>query len=90
MFSNEVLHKGWLTLKRSSKWPLFNFFFWLSANDIKMIFCFAKYVHFNRLKLSGALKVFYFFTIFGLKNAKIKFLKKMGVLSAFIFELKYR
>ena len=27
-------------------------------------------MHFNRLKLSGALEVFYHFTIFGLKIAK--------------------
>ena len=35
-----------------------------------------KYLHFNGLKLSGALVVFYHFQIFGLKNTKIIFLRK--------------
>ena len=34
--------------------------------------------------------VFYHFTIFGFKNAKINFLKKISVLSAVFIEFKYR
>ena len=50
-----------------------------------------KYVHFNGLKLSGASEDFFFhFTMFGLKYAKINFLKKIRVLSAVFLELKYR
>ena len=43
-----------------------------------------KYVHFNELKS------FYHLTIFWFKNAKIKYLKKIGVLSADFIKLKYR
>ena len=43
-------------------------------------------MHCNGLKFSG---VFYHFTIFGFKNAKIYFLKKKGVLSAVFIEFKY-
>ena len=44
-------------------------------------------MHFNRLKFWKTLEVFYHFKIFWLKNAKIKFLKKIRVLSAF-FKIK--
>ena len=40
-------------------------------------------MHYNGLGLSGVFgRVFYHFTIFGFKNAKINFLKKISVLSA--------
>ena len=43
--------------------------------------CFlSKYVHFNATKLKCALEEFYHFTIFGFKNVKINFLKKISVL----------
>ena len=48
-------------------------------------------MHFNGLKLGGALEEFSITAQFlGLKNAKINSLKKMRVLSAVFFELKYR
>ena len=45
-----------------------------------------KYVHCNGLKL----RVFYYFTIFWFKSAKIKSFKKIRVLSAVFIKLKYR
>ena len=51
-------------------------------SDIKMNF--AQYVHFKGLKLSSALEiVFFHFTIFGFKNAKLNILKKIRVFSMF-------
>ena len=35
-------------------------------------------------------RVFYHFTIFGFKNAKLNFLKKISVLSAVYIDFKYR
>ena len=68
------------TLKRSSKWPLFNFIFSnLALMLLKWIL--PEYMHFNGLKLSGALKEFSILSQF--LGSKIKLLKKITVLSAF-------
>ena len=59
-------------------------FFWLSANVIKMNF--AQICAFQWTKVKWCFeRVFYNLTILGFKNAKIKFLKKIRVLSAFFF-----
>ena len=70
------------TLKWSSKWPLINFLFSdLALMLLKWIL--PEYVHFNGLKLSGALKEFSITSQF--LGSKIKLLKKITVLSAFFF-----
>ena len=68
----------------------FNFSFSdLALMILKLIF--AQLCTINGLKLGGALEEFSITAQFlGLKNAKINSLKKMRVLSAVFFELKYR
>ena len=45
-------------------------------------------MHFNGLKLSGALEEFSIIHNFSAKNAKIKFLMKIRVLSAVFFQIE--
>ena len=74
------------TLKWSSKWPLFNFIFSdLALMLLKWIL--LENVNFNGLKWCFE-RVFYHLTILGVKNAKIKFLKKITGWVHFFFELK--
>ena len=62
-------------------------FFWLSANDIEIIFC--PYMCIFIVKRCFA-RVFHYFMIFGFKNAKINFLKKTSISIEVFIELKYR
>ena len=76
------------TLKRSSKWPLFNFIF----SDLVLLllkWIFAQICAFQWSNVKRCFnRVFYHFTIFGFKMQK-QSLKKIRVLGHF-FELKYR
>ena len=48
-------------------------------------------MHFNGLKISGALEEFFYqFAIFGFELQKIKLIEENKDLSAVFFELKYR
>ena len=71
------------TLKRSSKWPLFNFIF----SDLALIllkWIFDQLCAFQWTKFKWCFeRVFYHFTIFGSKMLNSNFLKKIRVLSAF-------
>ena len=51
---------------------------------------FTKYVHFNGLKFSGTLVVFFHLRILGFKNENNFFLKEIRDLSVIFSELKYR
>ena len=75
-------------LKRSSKRPLFNFIF---SDLVLMILklSFAQICAFQWTKAKWCFgRVLFHFTIFGLKNAKNKFLKKIRVLSAVFFQIE--
>ena len=63
--------------------------FWQSVNDIEMDFCPNMCILMDKVKWHFRW-VFYHFTNFWFKNAKMNFFKKLSLLSAIFIDLKFR